>query len=806
MSWRLPVPLTPLIGRQDELAGVDALLRTTSTRLVTITGPGGVGKTRFTLELAQSLQEHFASGCFWVSLASVEDANGVAAALASSLDIQVSSDQTALSALCEHLAQREALLVIDNFEQVRDAAPLLTELLQAGSSLRIVVTSRTLLNISGEQRVALAPLAVPDVLTSPNTAADLLRFSAVHLFLERAAAATGSFDLTPENAGDVVAVCRALDGLPLALELAAARLRHLPLAVIVARLEDRLGLLVGGPRDRPARHQALREAIDWSYRLLEPGAQTLFRRLAALPGGATLETALALGHASDQTESETLERLSALVDFSLVVRLPDPLGEPRYGMLETIRQFGLWRLRAEGEEHETLRALGAILTDLATRARPELGGPGQKRWVDRLESERGNIRSVCEWAILANDPDMVFRLGNRLWSFWIQRANPDEGRGLLQRALAAPGPWDEVERANAVFNLGIVDLELHDHRSAREAFEACLQSWDRIGDRDGVACAHNELGLIDSEEGAFADATRRFQLATAIWQEIGKESGVAIMQLNLGTAALYQGDARTAATHLNRARSLFLQLNEVDRAAHVTCRLGQVACLDGRLDEAQALFRESHEAFTRVGDRDGEADVLYAMGYRAWLAGIEHEALKQFQDSLALRHALASRDGVVACVDGIAALAAARGNAADAATLLGATAAYRARIGAVPPSFERHLMEVTWAAVTARLAPPDITEARTAGEHLSLDEVTMAALRLLTPPEIAAPPDVLEKLSAREQEVFSLLSRYMTDREIAERLFLSHRTVERHVGSILAKLEVRNRREAATLGSLRVAS
>ena len=806
MNWRLPVPLTPLIGRQDDLASVDAMLRTTSTRLVTITGPGGVGKTRFTLEVAHQLAQHFASGCFWVSLASVEDANDVAAALASALDIQVPADQTALSALREDLAQREALLIIDNFEQVSEAAPLLAEILQAGSSLRIVVTSRSLLNISGEYRVALGPLTVPEEVTSPGTASDLLRFSAVRLFLERADAATGSFVLTPENAGDVVAVCRALDGLPLALELAAARLRHMPLAAIVARLEDRLGLLVGGPRDRPARHQALREAIDWSYRLLEPGAQALFRRLAALPGGSTLETALALGRSSQKTESETLDHLSTLVDVSLVVRLPDPLGEPRYGMLETIRQFGLWQLRQAGEEHDTLRALSAILTDLAGRALPELGGPDQKRWVDRLEAERSNIRSVCEWAILANDPDRVLRLGNMLWPFWIQRANPDEGRSLMKRALALPAPSDEAPRANAVFNLGIVDLELHDHRSARESFEACLRTWERTGDRDGVACALNELGLIDSEEGAYEDAARRFQQATAIWQEIGKESGVAIMQLNLGTVALYQGDAWTAATHLDRARSLFLQINEVDRAAHATYRLGQAACIDGRLDEAQALFRESYEVFTRIGDRDGEADVLYAMGYRAWLAGVEHDALKQFQDSLALRHALASRDGIVECVNGIAAIAAERGNAADAASLLGATAAYRAHIGAVPPRFERHLIETTWAAVAARLSPPEIDEARSAGEKLSLDEVTIGALRLLTPPVIAAPPGVLEKLSAREQDVFALLARYMTDREIAERLFLSHRTVERHVGSILAKLEVRNRREAAALGSLRAAS
>lgn len=806
MRQNLPVPLTPLIGRDDELAKLEALLRGTSPRLMTITGAGGIGKTRLALELAHRLQRRAASRCSWVSLASVEDARDVPAALASTLDVQIPAGQSAQTALSEALAHRDAVIFIDNFEHVSDAAPLVADLLQAGSSLRIVATSRSLLNISGEHRVALGPLALPDDHADVSAVSELDGFSAVRLFVERADAATGSFSLTPENAADVVAICRALDGLPLAIELAAARLRHRPLTAIASRSNDHLQLLVGGPRDQPARHQTIHEAIDWSYRLLTPRTQEIFRRIAALPGGCTLETARMTGLPPDQTEPETLELLTMLVDCSLARWQADAGGEPRYSMLETIRQFGLWQLQAEGEHDETMRALGTGLIHLADRGRKALGGAQQRPWIDRLHAERGNVRSVCEWAIQANEPDIVLRLCSLLWYFWVQSGNLGEGRDLLRRALALPGPMDASLRASAVYNLGNLAFELHDYDDARRAFNESLALWERTAYRDGVASAHNGLGLIEREIGAYEAAADHFRTASDIWQALQDEPGVAITFLNLGSVALAAGDARTAMTHLTSALAIQRRLDDVDGLAYTTWRLGQAACLDDRLDDAQALFRESQQVFTRIGDRRGEASVLHAMAYRALLAGDEKEALRGYHDALSLRHALAERDGIIECVEGIAAIAASRGDAVAAARLLSATEAYRARIGAVPPFSERRQIEQAWAGVRGRLTMPALDEARWRGVEMSLDETALEALRLLKRPTDVAPAGALEQLSARERDVYALLSEYLTDREIAERLFLSHRTVERHVGSILDKLGVKNRREAAALGALRRAS
>lgn len=806
MNQNLPTPLTSLIGRERELAQIESVIRQTSTRLITITGPGGIGKTRIALEITHHLNRHFAAGCAWVSLASVQHPNDVAMALANALGIEVPAGRTAQWALCEELAHRDALLVVDNFEHVTDAAPLLAELLQAGSSLRIIVTSRTILNLSGEHLIAIGPLAIPEPNKDATEVAELAGFSAIRLFVERANAATGSFSLMPENAVDVVTICRALDCLPLAIELAAARLRHLSLAAITARVEGRLQLLVGGPRDRPVRHQTLHEAIDWSYRLLDPRAQALFRRLAALPAGCTLDTVRMLGLPASQTESETLELLSTLVDCSLISCLTDLHHESRYVMLETIRHFGLWQLQAHDEQDETYRALSGGLATLVDQARKEIGGANQKPWVDRLDAERGNVRAVCEWAIEVNQPDVVLRLGNALWPFWVQRGDLAEGRSLLQRALTSPSVADETLRANAGFNLGILAFEMHDYDSARKAYSDCLEIWERIDDQDGVACAQNGLGLIAREVGMYEEAIVRLQEASEVWQSLDDVSGVAVTQLSLATVALCEGSARKASIHLAEALTLFRQLGDVDRSAYVLYRLGQAACLEARLEDAEKLFRESLDVFTRLGDRGGEASAHYAMACCALLANDEHEALRLFHVALSLRHALASRNGIIEPVEGIAAIAASRSNAAVAARLLAATAAYRTSIGAVPPYAERQRIEATWAVIRARLPTSEIDEARRAGEKMSLDETALDALRLLERPVAATPLDVLEKLSARERDVFVLLSQYKTDREIAERLFLSHRTVERHVGSILEKLEVKNRREAAALGAMRRAS
>jgi DNA-binding NarL/FixJ family response regulator len=507
-----------------------------------------------------------------------------------------------------------------------------------------------------------------------------------------------------------------------------------------------------------------------------------------------------------QTEMQTLDLLTMLVDSSLLVPRVSPLREPRYVMLEPIRQFGLRQLQAEGERDDTYRALSRGLTDLAERARGEIGGPHQKPWIDCLDLERDTMRAVCEWAIQAHEPDIVLRLGARLWYFWVQHGNLGEGRDLLRRALSSPGPQDETLRANAIYNLGNIDGELLDYETARSGFAECLQIWERVDDRDGIASAHNGLGLLDRETGAYDVAAARFRLAAEIWRELGDEPGVAITTLNLGVVALMVGELPDAKAFLTQALAMCRKLDDIDRSAFVLNWLGQVASLDGRQDEAQALFRQSLETFVAIGDQRGETEVLYAMARRALDMGDLQDALRLFHDALAQLHARAERRGVPECIEGIAAIAAMRGNAAAAVRLLNATAAYRISSGAVAPFAERMQIERAWAAVRDRLDDDAIAEAARASQELSLDDLALDALRLLKRPADVTPLSMLEKLSAREQEVFTLLTQYLTDREIAERLFLSHRTVERHVGSILEKLGVKNRREAAALGTQRSAA
>jgi predicted ATPase/DNA-binding CsgD family transcriptional regulator len=803
MTQHLPVSLTSLIGRDDHLARLESVLSQSPVRLVTITGPGGIGKTRLALELAHRLQPQFAAGSFWVSLASVQNPADVPAVIASALGIDIPTGGTALAALTDYFALRDALLVLDNFEQVSAAAPVLAELLQEGSGLRVLVTSRTVLNISGEHRVAIAPLAMPDAHVASHTAPEVAGFPAIRLFTERANAATGGFALTADNAAHVVTICRALDGLPLAIELAAARLRHLPLAAISARLEDRFGLLVDGPRDQPIRHQTLHEAIDWSYRLLASPAQALFRHMAALPAGCTLATAHMSGLAEHQTEFGTLELFSTLVDCSLIFPLPDPANEPRYGMLETIRQFGLGQLRACGEEEATYRALGSGFADNANQARKAIGSSEQKPWIDRLDAERGNVRAICEWAIRANQPMIVLGLRTILWLVWVQRGNLAEGRSLLLRALASSGPTDDGERANAVFDLGNLAFELNDFETAQRAYMECHDVWERVNDHDGIASALNGLGLLDRERGEYASALTRLHLARETWESLQDESCVAIALSNLGTVEMAAGNVGAAVAFFSQALVLRRRLDDVDGRAYATLRLGQAASLEAQLEKAQELLGECQELFLRIGDRSGEAEALYALAYNAWLAGDDHKALRIFHDALSLWHALAGTYGIAQSVEGIATIAAARGNALVAARLLGATSAYRGRVGAVLPWMERQLIEAAWSTIRNRVDASASDEARQAGALLTLDEAAIEALRLLQRQAEDVPLAVLEKLSSREREVFLLLSEYKTDREIAEKLFLSHRTVERHVGSILAKLELKNRREAAALGALR---
>jgi predicted ATPase/DNA-binding CsgD family transcriptional regulator len=792
---RLPHPINPLLGRQHELTVGQTLLRDRHVRLVTFTGPGGVGKTRLAIELAQGLATEFPDGVHYVPLADITEPDAVASAIAWALGMRVAVDQSVVSTLLDELPDRDALVVLDNFEQAMAAAPLVADLLAAGFRLKFLITSRVLLRLTGEHQLPVPPLPIPDPSLAPPLD-ELQALASVRLFADRARAATGDFAVTAENQSSVATICARLDGLSLAIELAAARLRHVPLATIVDRLARPLDLLVGGPRDQPERLQTLRAAIAWSYDLLEPTEQALFRRLAVFVGGWTLEAATeTVGDLAD-SESTLLERLSSLVDDTLATRISVPTGDTRFSMLETIREFGLEQLQRSDEWQDIAKRHGDYFLAFARRAREGLDGPEQAIWMSRLTLEQDNIRAVFARAFEAGNAATVLRLGSALWNFWAQRGHLTEGRAILKRGLAIHSDIEDDVRAEAIYSLGILALDLNDYAEAHSYFQQSLAAW-RDSDANRAASALSCLGIVARDTGHYDDARRHIKESLAIWSSLDDLIGVAIAEHSLGHLDVVEGNYEGARTHLETALRLRRQLGDTDSVAYSLWALATTDRFTGDLANAKARFRESLTLFRDVGDRQGEAFALRGLAGVAERSGDDLEALKLFRESLTLRQALGERNGIVECIDEIAAIAGRRGRLQEATRLLSATTALRAITTAAPTAAERQSQDQTIALARRTLPSSAFNEAWAEGQLLSLERAASLALQLAADPQ-ATPRSALPfNLSPREREVLVLLAEHLSDREIADRLFLSPRTVERHVGSILAKLEAPNRRYAA---------
>jgi predicted ATPase/class 3 adenylate cyclase len=435
-AWRHPLPVQPttFIGREREVAEARTLLE--GTRALTLTGPGGTGKTRLALQIATESSEAYRDRAVFVALAALRDPSLVAATVAAAVGVQEEAGRPILTSLTERLAGMEVLLVLDNYEQLLPAAPLVGELVAAGPGVRVLVTSRAPLRVAGEREYEVRPLALPDA-AGAATPEELAESEAVALFVERARAIEPGFALGPENAAAVAAICTALDGLPLAIELAAARVRLLSPQAILERLGTSLPLLTGGPRDRPERQRTLRGAIQWSHDLLDPDGQTMFRWLAAFAGGWTFEAAEAVCSPAGGATLDTLETLDELVQHSLA-RRDDGASEPRFRMLQTIREFGLERLAESGEEPEIHERHAQFFLTLAEKAGGELTGPGQAVWLDRLACDHDNLRAALRWSVDADRAETGLLIAAAIWRFWQLRDHLAEGEARLTELLDAP--------------------------------------------------------------------------------------------------------------------------------------------------------------------------------------------------------------------------------------------------------------------------------------------------------------------------------------------------------------------------------
>jgi predicted ATPase len=641
-AWRTSLPATPtsFIGREQEVAEATALLA--QTRLLTLTGPGGTGKTRLALRIADEAAESYRDRVIFVALAALEDPSLVASTVAAAAGAQEEAGRPILDSLADRLAGMEVLLVLDNFEQVLPAAAVVSALLAAGPAVRILVTSRAPLRVSGEREYAVQPLGLPDPgrINSPQ---ELAEIDAVALFVDRAQAIDPDFTLGPDNAGDVAAICVALDGLPLAIELAAARVRLLAPSAILERLGTCLTLLTGGPRDSPEHQRTLGGTIRWSYDLLDRDGQVMFGRLAVFAGGWDLTAAEAVCTDGSGGRVDPLEALDTLVQQSLVRRAEDATGR-RFRMLQPIREFALERLAESGEEPDVRDRHLRYFLALAQEMAGELTGPGQAYALDRLSADHDNLRAALRWCVDADRAEAGLRIAAGIWRFWHLRDHLAEGEARLTELLAAPSaPATGAARADGTNALAAVVYWRGDYAGARERYEDALGLYVALGDEAGAAGVQASLGWVSAATGDWARARRCFAEAADAARTRDDRVGLGFALHGLGMSALRDGDGGAARDALEEAVGLLRASGDRFGLANALYDYGRALAADGERDPGRQALREALDLHAAAGDMSGVAFVLDAMSGLAAEEGQPRRAVRLAGAADAMREALGAR-------------------------------------------------------------------------------------------------------------------------------------------------------------------
>ena len=857
----LPAPLAGFVGREREVLAIVQLLR--EARLVTLTGAGGIGKTRLAQRVAAEVLPDFEDGVCWIDLVDLTDPELILTVIAQVLGVRGDSARPLHEMLPDLLGARQLFLVVDNCEHLLSgSASVIDTLLRAAPALSVLATSRQVLGLTGERNWPVPPLSLPEPeagaavggSATPSGEVDrLLRSEAGRLFVQRAQAVRPSLELSEQSAASVAEICRRLDGIPLALELAAARLNVLSADQILARLDDRFGLLTGGARTAEPRHRTLAALLDWSHDLLGEDERRLFRRLAVFVGGWSLEAAERVcdeqpvaGSANDETGEQSastasrllptrpLDLLAGLVDKSLV--LAEEQGPPerrtvRYRMLETIREYALGQLVASGELAAMETRHGAFFLDLAERAEPELRGPERRIWLDQLERERENLRASERRASTLGDAETMLRLGAALWRFW-QHANAADARAHLEAILPlAASMQPSPSRARALLGAGVLARLLGDFPAAQALVEESLAAARQLDDRWGIAAALYELGRLAGFQGRYADARGLLEESLTLFRELGLEPWIAATLNRLGYLAFTVGDLPAAREILEESFAIARCTSDRPVVAEVLVNRGLCAHFGGSLDVARTSYEEALAIYQRLADRQEVAMAIHLLGHVVAMQGDAGAARRLYSEGLMTAREAGNRRRLALVIWTVATLAATEGEPERAVRLEAAAQAAVAMIGTAVALPMRDLWRSQVAPARRALGERRVAELEIEGQAMALEAAVEETLTWLASPPGALPhacrtesrsgatrarptsdeqsqagggrprpvggrPE-REVLTGREREVAALIASGLSNRQIAERLVITGRTAGNHVQNILAKLGFRGRAQVA---------
>ena len=805
----LPAPRTSFVGRDREMVELKRAL--SMTRLLTLTGAGGSGKTRLALEVGRDLVGAYPDGVWLVELAGLSEGELVPQTVAAALGVKERPSQPLPVTLVEFLRAKQTLLVVDNCEHLLEAtAGLVDILLDSCQHLRILATSREALDVTGEVRWTVPPLSVPEpqgrASSEDSSPSEVLEgYESVRLFIERAGGRDPTFSLSLQNAPAVAEICTRLEGIPLAIELAAARVGTLSLEQISERLVGSLDLLTRGGRTAVPRQRTLKGTLDWSYDLLSESEQTLFNRLSVFTGGWTLEAASMVAKGEGVEEAEVVDLLSGLVETSLVmVRGGDP-GGARYRLLEPVRQYALDKLEESGEAEAAKRAHAQHFLALAEEAHPELIGPRDVEWADRLEAEHDNLRAALSWALEQGEAELALRLAGASWRFWEARGHYGEGCGWLEAALAGANGGSAAARAGALEGFGQLVLHAGDVDLVVEAAEEGLKLCDEAGLGGAVAANFlRTLGYTAQMHGYHERAKEHLEESLRLSRGADDGSGIAHSLLGLGGVLHSLGDRERGMQLFEEGMALCREQGYAELLGSTLFSAGYALLLEGEYERGTALIEESEALYRKRGYKGLLQWVLANLGWATLLQGDHERARTSFEESLTLCKELGDKYVGAESLEGMACVIAAEQASGRAARLFGAGRALREAGGYYYLPEEDAFREPYLKAARSRLGEASWEAAFAEGQAMGFDEAVDYALSedgssmiaSRTPEQTSAIPRP-SALTRREREVAKLVARGLTNRQIAEGLVLSERTVENHVSNILKKLKLSSRSEVA---------